>query len=312
MTKVTLRLKPITGNRQTIYLDYYPPIQHPETGKQTRREFLKLFLFDEIEHEEQTYPDKEGKLQRRIVPVLDKTGKPKKVRLSELSKQHNKETYSLAESIKAKRQLAIQRGNYGFLSDEKHNTNIVEYFERLADKRKGSNSDNWQSALHYLKDFTKGAIIRFKGLDEKFCNDFKEYLLTVTSRKSKKVTLSHNSAVSYFTKFKAALKQAYKDGYLETDLNKRIESIREQETERQYLSFDELQKLASTPCPEPVLKQAALFSALTGLRFSDIQKLVWDEIHFDSLESYYIRFRQKKTKGTETLPILENPLKLTT
>jgi len=45
MIKVTLRSKPISGNRLTLYLDYYPPIPHPVTGKATRREFLKLFVY---------------------------------------------------------------------------------------------------------------------------------------------------------------------------------------------------------------------------------------------------------------------------
>lgn len=305
MTKVTLRTKPISGNRQTLYLDFYPPIPNPSTGKATRREFLKLFLLDEIEHQEQHYTDKEGKLQRRIVPVLDKQGREKKVRLNELDKKHNKDTYALAENIRAQRQLAVQKGNYGFLSDEKANSNFIEYFEALANKRSGSNSDNWQSALHYLKDFANGASIPFKDLNEGFCNDFKEYLLTAPSRKSKQAKLSTNSAASYFNKLKAALKQAHKEKYLETDLNRQIETIKGAETEREFLSFDELQALAATDCPVPILKQAGLFSALTGLRFSDIVKLLWSEIHFDRAEGYYIRFRQKKTKGMETLPISE-------
>lgn len=40
ITKVKLRQKAVTGHRQSLYLDFYPPIPHPETGKLTRREFL--------------------------------------------------------------------------------------------------------------------------------------------------------------------------------------------------------------------------------------------------------------------------------
>jgi len=32
-TKVKLRQKPISGNRQSLYLDFYPAIPHPETGE---------------------------------------------------------------------------------------------------------------------------------------------------------------------------------------------------------------------------------------------------------------------------------------
>ena len=37
--KVTLRQKSITKGMVTLFLDYYPPVPHPETGKLTRREF---------------------------------------------------------------------------------------------------------------------------------------------------------------------------------------------------------------------------------------------------------------------------------
>lgn len=43
--KVKLRRKPISGSRQSLYLDFYPPIPHSETGKPTRREFLGLYIF---------------------------------------------------------------------------------------------------------------------------------------------------------------------------------------------------------------------------------------------------------------------------
>ena len=53
------------------------------------------------------------------------------------------------------------------------------------------------------------------------------------------------------------------------------------------------------------MKRAALFSALTGLRFSDIQKLTWEELANVPGQGYYIRFSQQKTKGVEELPISE-------
>ncbi|MEZ4856754.1 MAG: site-specific integrase [Gelidibacter sp.] len=53
-----------------------------------------------------------------------------------------------------------------------------------------------------------------------------------------------------------------------------------------------------------------IFSALTGLRWSDIEKLLWSEIQHSKEMGYYIRFRQKKTKGAETLPISEQAREL--
>ena len=43
--KVKLRQKPISGKRQSLYLDFYPAITNIKTGELTRREFLGLYLF---------------------------------------------------------------------------------------------------------------------------------------------------------------------------------------------------------------------------------------------------------------------------
>ena len=247
-TKVKLREKKISGNRQSLYLDFYPAVPHPETGLPTRREFLGLYLFDKAKG-----------------PV---------------EKQHNKETLQLAEQIRQKRENHLNKPEIytGYEKEqlkikEQGEKNFVGYFKTLAGKRKASNYDNWVSAYKYLETFTNGNL-KFADLNETFCNEFKEYLLTTKSNKSNKVTLSQNSAVSYFNKLKAALKQSYKDGYLKTDLNAKIEPIKHAETRRSFLTIEELNSLVKTECNNPLLKRAALFSALTGLRFSDIKKLV--------------------------------------
>ncbi len=277
--KVKLREKKISGNRQSLYLDFYPAIPHPETGEPTRREFLGMYLFDKAKN-----------------PI---------------EKQHNKETLQLAEQIRQKRENYLNKPEIytGYEKEqlkikEQGEQNFVTYFKCLADKRKASNHDNWVSAYNYLETFTKGNL-KFADLNEKFCNEFKEYLLTTKSNKSNKVTLAQNSAVSYFNKLKATLKQAYKDGYLLADLNAKIEPIKQAETRRNFLTIEELNSLVKTECNNPLLKRAALFSALTGLRFSDIKNLVWSELEYIENNGYFIQFKQQKTKGVEMMPISE-------
>jgi integrase len=156
----------------------------------------------------------------------------------------------------------------------------------------------------------EGESLAFAQLTESVCEDFREYLLSTPSRKSEKQNLSINSAKSYFDKFKVMLKNAYKDGHLQVDLNARFDSIKEEETHREFLDQKELDSLASTRCPIPVVKTASLFSALTGLRFCDIHGLRWREIiHIDG-QGYYIRFTQRKTKGAEMMPISDDTYQL--
>lgn len=284
-TKVSLRQKKISKGRKSLYLDFYPPIPHPETGEPTRREFLRLYILE----------------------------KPK----TPFDKQHINETLKIGESIRQKRENFLNKPEI-YSQYEKEQLRLkelgeqcfIEYFTKLANKRKASNHDNWVSALNYLDTFTNSSL-KFADLNQKFLEDFKEYLLTTKSNRSNKTTLSQNSAVSYFNKVKATLKQAYKDGILQYDLNAKVKPIKAAETRREYLTLGELNKLAKTPCNNALLKRAALFSALTGLRFSDIQKMTWGELEYINEQGYFLNFNQKKTKGVEVLPISEQAYSFT-
>ncbi len=252
--KVTLRKKPITKGRQSLYLDFYPPVVDPESGKSSRREFLGLHILDN----------------------------PK----TPLKKRVNKETLELAEKIRATRLLEIQNGEYGFRSGKAAKTDFIEYFQTLPRKREGSNQANWMSALKYLKEYSGGKA-PMNTLNKEFCEGFRNFLMHTSSHKTKATTkLSQNTISSYFNKFKFALKQAYADGLLKNNLNEKIERQKDAETQREYLSLEELQQLAKTDCEIPIMKRAALFSALTGLRFSDINNLTWRDINYSEAQGY--------------------------
>jgi integrase len=279
--KVTLRKKKISKGRLSLYLDFYPAIENIYTGQMTRREFLGQYIWQS----------------------------PK----TPSERANNKDTIEIAEDIRHKRQNILNKPEVynefeKRLLHQKRMSEVctIQYFEKLALKRNGTNVHNWQSAFLYYKDFLQGDSLSFEQLNESICEDFKEYLLNTPSRKSEKQTLSINSAKSYFDKFKVILKQAYKDGHLQVDLNARLDCIKEEETHREFLDQKELNQLASMRCAIPVVKNAGLFSALTGLRFSDIQQLKWKEvIHIDG-QGYYIRFKQQKTGGAEMMPISDD------
>ncbi len=278
--KVTLREKSINKGRKSLYLDFYPPIQKKGSEELTRREFLKIHIYE----------------------------KPK----STSEKEHNKKQLSIANRIRQERENELNKAEiYSALEQEyikikqRGERCFVAYFRELAGKRKSSNYDNWVSALKHLEKFT-GGDLRFADLSEEKLLQLKEYLLlNAVSHKDKKSSLAQNSALSYFNKVKAALKQAYKDGILQTDLNAKVASIKEAETRREFLTIEELNKLIKIPCRDEILKKAALFSALTGLRFSDIQKMTWGEVRYSANEGYSIHFKQKKTQGVEVMPINE-------
>ncbi|MDR1371641.1 MAG: site-specific integrase, partial [Dysgonamonadaceae bacterium] len=152
-------------------------------------------------------------------------------------------------------------------------------------------------------------ILPFSKIDNRFAEDFRMFLMTAPCGGNKSGTISRNTAATYFSIFKAGLKQAFVDGYLTVDLSAKIKGIQEQETRREFLTVEELNTLAVTPCEQDTMKRAALFSALTGLRHCDIQKMQWKEIQIDG-EQARLNFTQQKTKGVEYMPISPQALEL--
>ena len=189
---------------------------------------------------------------------------------------------------------------------EKSQCDFIAYFKQEAMNRHGDSSDSmfntWQRVAELLSDFSNNEPILFANISLNLIEKFKQFLLKAPLGGFKKGTISKNTASSYFGVFKAALKQAFVDGYLPIDIAAKAKNIQGQESRREHLTIDELNKLVETPCSNPVIKRAALFSALTGLRHSDIQKMTWNEISKEG-EHYRINFTQKKTKGVEYMPI---------
>ena len=191
---------------------------------------------------------------------------------------------------------------------ERSQENFINYFEQEAKRRHTANSEsikvNWNRVHELIKIFAESDNVPFSNIDLRFIENFKQFMLTAPQGGKKSGTVSRNTAATYFSIFKAALKQAFVDGYLTIDLSAKVKGIPEQESRREYLTIEELNQLASTECDNPIIKRAALFSALTGMRHVDIQKLKWKEIVKDG-DHWRVNFTQQKTKGVEYTPISE-------
>ena len=167
----------------------------------------------------------------------------------------------------------------------------------------------WARTIKMLKAHTGGEL-PFEAITESFCEDFRLALLS----KSKGIalkgeTISQNTASYLFDNFRSALHQAFLEGYMEDDITLHVKPLRRLEVRREYLTTEELNRLANTPCPVDVIKRAALFSALTGLRHCDIRKLKWAEID-DTSDPPRLNFTQQKTKGVEYEPFSRQALEL--
>lgn len=267
MFKVSLR-KRLTGKKISLYLDYY----HKD---KRQYEFLKIYLYKQ---------DSDNKLNA-------------------LQRQHNKDAMQLAESIRAKRQLDIQNGYWGFNTLSNNKRSFINYIEHLVAKRNSSrgNEGNWKSMLQHLKGYTKGLDTSFEQVTPRWLEGFKHYLQTV--EKKDYTLLSENSIIAYFSRISTALKQAVKDDIIQKNPMVQVDAPKGKETRKEFLTLEELKLLVKAECTVPVLKNAFLFSALTGLRHCDLKKLQWSDVHYSESMGNYLRFKQQKTQAEETLHI---------
>lgn len=219
-------------------------------------------------------------------------------------KKENKEALEFAENVIAIRKAEYAQGRFELKNTAKAKRVFLNFFADLAEEKRtldsSNNYGNWFSTYQHLKKVVPKNLT-FEEIDEYFIKKVRKYFEKDAISKSD-LPLSQNSKYSYFNKFKAALRNAFDNGYLTVNYASKIKSFEQAESQREYLIFDELQRLAKAECKYPVLKKAFLFSCLSGLRWSDINTLIWKEVR-DEGDISRVNFRQEKTEGVEYLYI---------
>jgi len=271
---IRIRQKELANGNISLYLDIY-------IGGKRKYEFLKLYLIPEKTRED---------------------------------KEKNRQTMQLANSIKSKRIVEYQNGEFGFKSNYKLDTLFFDYYRAMCEKRHGNpesrgNWGNWYSCLHHLMKYEKNKRITFEDITPEWVQGFRDYLDKDAvawshdyRKRIKDKPLARNSKLSYFNKLRACLNQAFEDRIIPVNPCRGVERFRPEEGIRMYLTIDEVRLLAQTDCEYPRIKDAFLFSCMTGLRRSDILRLTWGDIHKQG-DFTRIIFRQKKTEGQEYLDI---------
>jgi integrase len=283
---VKLRFKRLTNGNQSAYLDIY------QDGRRTY-EFLKLYLVPE---------------------------------LTERDRAANREMKDLATAIKAQRIVELKNAANGFsTSGIKQRACIYDYLQKLSEEKitdKGRDSSgykSYQALIWQLKQYS-GERTTFKQVNKDFCLQFIEYLKTAKNRvysAANSITftsglLSQSTQSRYSALFGVALNRAVADGII--PLNpysqiKRSEKPKQAQSNREYLTIEEIRLLVKTPCVKPLIKQAFLFSCFSGLRFSDVKALKWGDIQTDNNGQKVIRYTQQKTKKAEYLQLSDEALK---
>lgn len=285
--KITIRTRTLKTGSRSIYLDFY------EKGKRWS-EYLNLFLV----------PD----------------DKPDAKRLNEAS-------MAKANEIKSKRLLGIdedatetESGKSIQLPKRIFADWLNDYIEGIRRNPSYSQSTyhNYRSTTNIIKEYLqyrRRPRYLMSKIDKKFIAgllDFMQNTYRNTKSPDNPKEMSQRTLHLHQTILVRMLNAAVKEGVMDNNpfyaLGKH-ERISKTQSERDYLTKEELLALAVAPATNETTKRAFLFCCFTGLRYSDVCTLAWRDIkQVDSGLVVSIRAMQKTGKQV-TIPLNQSALK---
>lgn len=263
---VRLREKELANGVRSLYLDIYV------NGKRSY-EFLKLYLIPE------TNPQ---------------------------AKVQNENTMRAANTIKLNRILEITNNKAGLKNTSVRAKMLLkDWMEtfRQAQEQKGVKDQKLiHNTIHALTAYNINVAMRdvnrdyIIGLTNFLRNDYR-------SPRGKK--LKDYSVINYLGCLRNALNMAVREDVIADNPIMKLsaqDKVKAPESQREYLTVEEVQQLEATDSPYPHIKQAFLFACYTGLRCSDVRSITWGKIVKDG-EKYRLHTVMFKTKRPFYIPL---------
>ena len=263
---VRLREKELANGVRSLYLDIYV------NGKRSY-EFLKLYLIPE------TNPQ---------------------------AKVQNENTMRAANTIKLNRILEITNNKAGLKTTSiRAKMLLKDWMEtfRQAQEQKGVKDQKLiHNTVHALTAYNINVAMRdvnrdyIIGLTNFLRNDYR-------SPRGKK--LKDYSVINYLGCLRNALNMAVREDVIADNPIMKLsaqDKVKAPESQREYLTVEEVQQLEATDSPYPHIKQAFLFACYTGLRCSDVRSITWGKIVKDG-ERYRLHTVMFKTKRPFYIPL---------
>ena len=213
-------------------------------------------------------------------------------------KQHDKEALRLVETIRTQKELEVLTGAWGLLSANLGKIPLLDYCRVKAEKK--GPKDHLRKALKYLETFNP--TIQIQAVDSKYLEGLQDHL---TNSGLGAATAGH-----YFEAVNGVLNQAVKEKIILANPAIGVKRIKIPERLKDYLTSEEVQRLANTPIMGAdgiggEIRRAFLFSCFTGLRLSDLKSLKHGEIRDGGIQK-----RQAKTQSFVYIPLNETAMAL--
>lgn len=271
---VKLRYKRLANGCESLYFDIY-------TGGRRSYEFLKMYLVPE-----RTPADK----------------------------VQNAETLRTANAIRAQRIIELQNDAYGFTNcKSKGKIPLCAYIRRQSDKYREKGKRAMFRNLDVLARLVEeyAPKITVAQVDRRYLLGFIEYMGKAKSYKGG--PLAPVTIENLFSLLATLLKKAVADDIIQINPLTKLktdERPQAKQPSREYLTIDEVKKIAEIECTDrrERVRRAFLFSCFCGLRLCDIRRLRWCDIQTVKDGRKQIEITQQKTGEPLYLPLSDNAL----
>lgn len=284
---------------EELITGYGLPLPGTKRGRKTgatdsRKVMLRAKILPSGNVQVYLYSSYKGKPMRSSVGVLN-------IEKDESVKNRNVELMRMAEAEAGVRNADAVRLGHGLEPKQKQNIMLSDYLQQLINGNVFAKSTRTMMlALYNHIELYKTAEIKISLIDANWIRGFLAYLKNdAHNRNSKRKVkpLCQNTIFQLFLVFGFVLAQAQRDAIITRNPIKELNSKERPKQEndvREFLTLEEVSRLIKTPYKDEQVKCAFLLSVFTGLRWSDIKLLKWEDLHEDENGKYF-RITMKKT-----------------
>lgn len=162
--------------------------------------------------------------------------------------------------------------------------------------------ERYNVCCKHLQTFIKSKYnkedVRLSEVNQQFILDFECYFKTVRK-------CNHNSATKYLKNFKKIIRLAMAQDFIKVDPFRSIK-FHLNDVDMAYLNEDEMEDLINKKFVSErvrVVRDIYIFCCYTGLAFTDVKSLCYEDIQTEKDGSMWIRKKRRKTKNWCHIPL---------
>lgn len=262
---------------------------------------------------------KDGRLWRLVLEFKTEAGRkrtplplsvPAKMsgrRFTSSEKWQREEALRLASIERAKREIEYQAGRIGVTSSVTLERSFLDYLVSLGEKKSQSTANLYKMTAEYLAEFAGGNVL-FRDINKSFLKNFVETLST--SKGFGGSLLNPTTQAIHLSKLKRGLREAYKADLLSKDYSIYVDSPRGRSKGKEWLNLSELRRMQeATEGDQSVSRRAFFFSCSTGLRYSDVKALRWEDIKEEKDGRLWLEITVQKTQRPLSIPLTQEAVR---